>query len=51
MASLALKVADFGYVLKHGQTVFEGTRDVLTRNAGTELSSAYLGGSRTEQAT
>lgn len=49
MASLALRVADFGYVLKHGQTVFEGTREVLTRNAGTELSSAYLGGSRTER--
>jgi branched-chain amino acid transport system ATP-binding protein len=48
MASLALRVADFGYVLKHGKTVFEGTRDVLTGSAGAELSSAYLGAGRTE---
>jgi len=43
MASLALRVADFGYVLKHGQAVFEGSREVLTRGAGAELSSVYLG--------
>ncbi len=46
MASLALRVADFGYVLKHGQIVFEGTREVLTSDAAAELSSAYLGASK-----
>ncbi|MCD0501888.1 ABC transporter ATP-binding protein [Bordetella petrii] len=45
MASLALRVADFGYVLKHGQVAMEGTRDVLMHGAG-DLSSAYLGKSR-----
>jgi branched-chain amino acid transport system ATP-binding protein len=44
MASLALKVADFGYVLKHGRVVFEGDREVLKSGAAAELSSAYLGG-------
>lgn len=43
MASLALRVADFGYVLKHGELVFEGTREAL-RETGGGLSSAYLGG-------
>jgi branched-chain amino acid transport system ATP-binding protein len=45
MASLTLKVADFGYVLKHGEVVFKGTRDEL-RSGGIadSLSSAYLGG-------
>ena len=43
MASLALRVADVGYVLKHGQTVFEGTREQLASGAGGDLSSAYLG--------
>lgn len=46
MASLALRVADYGYVLKHGQMVFEGTREVLTNEAAAELSSAYLGGAK-----
>jgi branched-chain amino acid transport system ATP-binding protein len=46
MASLALKVADLGYVLKHGEVMFEGTRNEL-RSGGIadSLSSAYLGGS------
>lgn len=43
MASLALKVADDGYVLKHGKVVFQGTRDALRAEAATGLSSAYLG--------
>lgn len=46
MASLALRVADFGYVLKHGQVVFEGSRDVLQSEAAAGLSSAYLGGGK-----
>lgn len=45
MASLALKVADYGYVLKRGQLVFEGSRDQLRADGVVEsLSSAYLGG-------
>ncbi len=44
MASLALKVANYGYVLKHGKVVFEGTRDELRSGASSDLSSAYLGG-------
>ncbi len=46
MASLALRVADFGYVLKHGQTVFAGTRDQLASGEGGDLSGAYLGASK-----
>jgi len=49
MASLALRVADFGYVLKHGQIVFEGTREVLTSDAAAELSSAYLGAAKVKE--
>ena len=43
MASLALRVADFGYVLQHGRIVFEGSREALTADAAVNLSSAYLG--------
>lgn len=46
MASLALKVANYGYVLKHGKVVFEGTRDELRSGASADLSSAYLGGAK-----
>lgn len=44
MATLALKVADFGYALKHGEVVFEGTREALNTAGSAELASAYLGG-------
>jgi branched-chain amino acid transport system ATP-binding protein len=44
MATLALKVADYGYVLKHGELVFKGDRPVLCEAFGGELASAYLGG-------
>jgi branched-chain amino acid transport system ATP-binding protein len=45
MASLALKVADFGYVLKHGEVVFTGGREeLLSGGVASSLSSAYLGG-------
>ena len=44
MASLALKVADYGYVLKHGEVVFEGSREELRAGGAADLSSAYLGG-------
>ncbi|MDX9741880.1 MAG: ABC transporter ATP-binding protein [Gammaproteobacteria bacterium] len=44
MASLALKVADFGYVLKHGKVVFEGDREHLCAGGLADLSGAYLGG-------
>ena len=45
MATLALKVADFGYVLKHGEVVFQGSREELKAEGVAEsLSSAYLGG-------
>lgn len=43
MATLALKVADFGYALKQGQVVFQGTRDELLSAGSDELASAYLG--------
>lgn len=49
MASLALRVADFGYVLKHGQIVFEGTCEELTSDAAAELSSAYLGAAKVKE--
>ncbi|MBB5319768.1 ABC transporter ATP-binding protein [Marinobacter oulmenensis] len=42
MATLALKVADYGYVLKHGQVVFDGDRKQLNDGVA-DLSSAYLG--------
>ncbi|MBO9354625.1 ATP-binding cassette domain-containing protein [Bordetella petrii] len=48
MASLALRVADYGYVLKHGQVAFEGNRAALTGGANADLSSAYLGTGRSE---
>lgn len=41
MASLALKVSDFGYVLRHGEVVTEGSNTEL-KDSG--LASAYLGG-------
>lgn len=44
MATLALKVADYGYVLKHGEVVFKGDRQSLRDASGSELASAYLGG-------
>lgn len=44
MASLALRVASYGYVLKHGSVVYQGTRDELRDAAN--LSSAYLGGEK-----
>lgn len=44
MATLALKVADHGYVLKHGKVVFQGSRSELREASGGELASAYLGG-------
>ena len=44
MATLALKVADYGYVLKHGEVVFQGSRDELRKAPSEELASAYLGG-------
>lgn len=45
MANLALKVADYGYVLKHGQVAFEGDSKTLQEGGLAGLSSAYLGGS------
>lgn len=44
MASLALKIADFGYVFKHGKVVFEGDRESLCAGGLADLSGAYLGG-------
>lgn len=46
MASLALKVADYGYVIQHGKVVFKGIREELLSGGMAELSSAYLGGNK-----
>lgn len=44
LATLALRVADQGYVLKHGEVVTHGSRQDLTaRGIADSLSSAYLG--------
>jgi branched-chain amino acid transport system ATP-binding protein len=40
-ASLAMKFADYVYVLKHGRMVLEGTREALA--ASSDLTEAYLG--------
>ncbi len=42
MASLALKVADYGYLLRRGQWVREGPAAELARADVQELSAAYL---------
>lgn len=42
MASLALKVADYGYLLRRGQWVREGTAAELAGSDASELSAAYL---------
>lgn len=46
MATLALRVADYGYVLKHGEVVLEGDRATLKEMMRGELTTAYLGGSK-----
>lgn len=43
MAAMALKVAQHGYVLRHGRIVMQGTSDELTRaDIVSQLSAAYL---------
>ena len=43
MAAMALKVAQHGYVLRHGRVVMQGTSDELTRaDIVSQLSAAYL---------
>lgn len=42
MASLALRVADYGYLLRRGQWVREGTAAELAMSGAGELSAAYL---------
>ncbi|MHB1011844.1 MAG: ABC transporter ATP-binding protein [Desulfobacteria bacterium] len=50
MASLALQVADYGYVLRRGKVVLKGTgKDLLGMDLGRVLSSAYLGGDSVER--
>jgi branched-chain amino acid transport system ATP-binding protein len=44
MATLALRIADHGYVLKRGELVFDGDAGELRRRGIQDLSSAYLGG-------
>jgi branched-chain amino acid transport system ATP-binding protein len=44
MATLALRVADQGYVLKRGELVLAGGANELRARGVNELSSAYLGG-------
>jgi branched-chain amino acid transport system ATP-binding protein len=41
--SLALDVADYGYVMNKGEIVIEGTRDVLAARRH-EVESSYMGG-------
>ncbi|MFG1374259.1 ABC transporter ATP-binding protein [Xanthobacter oligotrophicus] len=44
LATLALRVADQGYVLKHGEVVTRGSRaELSSRGIADSLSSAYLG--------
>ena len=50
MASLALQVADYGYVLRRGKVVLKGTgKELLGMDLGRVLSSAYLGGDSGER--
>lgn len=49
IASLALGVADYGYVLRRGKVVLKGTgKELLGMDLGRVLSSAYLGGDPVE---
>jgi branched-chain amino acid transport system ATP-binding protein len=49
MASLALQVADYGYVLRRGKVVLKGTgKELLGMDLARVLSSAYLGGDSVE---
>lgn len=44
LAALALRIADYGYVLEHGKVVLSGDRDYLQSLLDSEqLSSVYLG--------
>jgi branched-chain amino acid transport system ATP-binding protein len=43
MATLALRIADQGYVLKRGEVVLQGDAAELRRRGVHDLSSAYLG--------
>ncbi len=41
-ANMALKVADFGYIMESGKIVLDGTREALTSNE--DVKEFYLGG-------